>query len=297
MELSYPFPCPQFPPGFRFHPTDQELIIHYLKKKVTASLPHSSSIIAELDLYKYSPWELPEKAVFGEEEWFFFSPRDRKYPNGVRPNRAAGSGYWKATGTDRPILEIGGAQCLGVKKALVFYKGRPPKGTKTDWVMHEYRLLNSLAPTQSQKQKGSMQLDVWVLCRVRQRGSLPRSENVEKLETWSSMPAFHSQAHQKQQELMLRQVEETVKNNIFMFGAHNKANYLQPGNSEEGESTEDSSNIGGNSGGGLDGGCLNPFKTKLSFGEELMLLHPSKRFQFLPDESDSANQGLLDCLV
>jgi hypothetical protein len=75
--------------------------------------------------------------LFGESEWFFFSPRDRKYPNGARPNRAAGSGYWKATGTDKPILTSNGSQCLGVKKALVFYKGRPPKGIKTSWLMIE----------------------------------------------------------------------------------------------------------------------------------------------------------------
>ena len=93
------------------------------------------------------------KAVFGEAEWYFFSPRDRKYPNGVRPNRAAGSGYWKATGTDKPItLSAAGASSessssramIGVKKSLVFYKGRPPKGMKTSWIMHEYRLAEAL---------------------------------------------------------------------------------------------------------------------------------------------------------
>lgn len=89
------------------------------------------------------------KAAFGEKEWYFFSPRDRKYPNGARPNRAAASGYWKATGTDKIILAssfaaAGGAQeNIGVKKALVFYKGRPPKGIKTNWIMHEYRLAES----------------------------------------------------------------------------------------------------------------------------------------------------------
>ncbi|KAI0496718.1 hypothetical protein KFK09_023042 [Dendrobium nobile] len=161
----------QFPPGFRFHPTDQELITQYLWKKVTASLPADWAIIADIDLYKYNPWDLPEKALFGQGEWFFFSPRERKYPNGVRPNRAAASGYWKATGTDKPILSAGGVQCIGVKKALVFYKGKPPKGTKTDWVMQEYRLLDSMAPTQTQKQKSSMRLDDWVLCRVRMKGN------------------------------------------------------------------------------------------------------------------------------
>jgi hypothetical protein len=83
--------------------------------------------------------------LFGENEWYFFSPRDRKYPNGVRPNRAAGSGYWKATGTDRAILSTPTSQNIGVKKALVFYGGRPPKGVKTDWIMHEYRLMGTAA--------------------------------------------------------------------------------------------------------------------------------------------------------
>lgn len=29
---------------------------------------------------------------------------------------------------------------IGFRKALVFYKGKPPNGDKTDWIMHEYRL-------------------------------------------------------------------------------------------------------------------------------------------------------------
>ena len=76
-------------------------------------------------------------AVYGEKEWYFFSPRDRKYPNGSRPNRAAGSGYWKATGADKPI---GSPRPVGIKKALVFYAGKAPKGEKSNWIMHEYRL-------------------------------------------------------------------------------------------------------------------------------------------------------------
>nr|GEW38777.1 NAC transcription factor 56-like [Tanacetum cinerariifolium] len=133
---------PHLPPGFRFHPTDEELVVHYLKKKVE-SVPIPAAIIAEIDLYKFDPWELPAKAAFGEQEWYFFSPRDRKYPNGARPNRAATSGYWKATGTDKPVMTAGGTHKVGVKKALVFYGGKPPKGVKTNWIMHEYRLIDN----------------------------------------------------------------------------------------------------------------------------------------------------------
>lgn len=49
---------PNLPPGFRFHPTDEELVVHYLKKKVD-SVPLPVSIIADVDLYKFDPWELP----------------------------------------------------------------------------------------------------------------------------------------------------------------------------------------------------------------------------------------------
>ncbi|MED6167815.1 hypothetical protein PIB30_006095 [Stylosanthes scabra] len=165
-------PESNLPPGFRFHPTDEELILHYLRKKV-ASIPLPVSIIAEVDIYKLNPWELPAKAAFGEKEWYFFSPRDRKYPNGARPNRAAASGYWKATGTDKTIVVspatvarrvVGQESSVGVKKALVFYKGRPPKGIKTNWIMHEYRLVDNNRPIKLKDT--SMRLDDWVLCRI-----------------------------------------------------------------------------------------------------------------------------------
>ncbi|KAJ3699644.1 hypothetical protein LUZ61_003349 [Rhynchospora tenuis] len=163
--MSNPAPLP---PGFRFHPTDEELILHYLRNR-SASIPCPVDIIAEVDIYKFDPWDLPDKAMYGDKEWYFFSPRDRKYPNGIRPNRAAGSGYWKATGTDKPIQNSVSNENIGVKKALVFYKGRPPKGVKTNWIMHEYRLAEAQASNNYRPLKfrnTSMRLDDWVLCRI-----------------------------------------------------------------------------------------------------------------------------------
>ncbi|OMO50671.1 No apical meristem (NAM) protein [Corchorus olitorius] len=160
----------QLPPGFRFHPTDEELVMHYLCRKC-ASQPIAVPIIAEIDLYKFDPWDLPDLALYGEKEWYFFSPRDRKYPNGSRPNRAAGSGYWKATGADKPI---GQPKPVGIKKALVFYSGKAPKGEKTNWIMHEYRLADV---DRSARKKNSLRLDDWVLCRIyNKKGSIEKQQ-------------------------------------------------------------------------------------------------------------------------
>lgn len=170
----------QLPPGFRFHPTDEELVLHYLCRKAESQV-FAIPVIAEIDLYKFDPWDLPGKAIFGEREWYFFSPRDRKYPNGVRPNRAAASGYWKATGTDKPIhTTVGGIRKIGVKKALVFYKGRAPKGVKTNWIMHEYRLAEGVCASVHNHRKGSLRLDDWVLCRIYKKSTSAQRTGKER---------------------------------------------------------------------------------------------------------------------
>ncbi|XP_020083440.1 putative NAC domain-containing protein 94 [Ananas comosus] len=154
-------------PGFRFHPTDEELVGFYLKRKVQQK-PLSIELIRQLDIYKYDPWDLPKLATTGEKEWYFYCPRDRKYRNSARPNRVTGAGFWKATGTDRPIYSSEGTKCIGLKKSLVFYKGRAAKGIKTDWMMHEFRL-PSLADSSLPKRpldKNIPANDSWAICRI-----------------------------------------------------------------------------------------------------------------------------------
>ncbi|CAK9861108.1 unnamed protein product [Sphagnum jensenii] len=165
---------PWLPPGFRFHPTDEELVSYYLAKKVYNSSSFSGHAIAEVDLNKCEPWDLPEKAKMGEKEWYFFSLRDRKYPTGMRTNRATEAGYWKATGKDRDVTSSRRpSQLVGMKKTLVFYKGRAPKGEKTNWIMHEYRLEGVAAADSNthhlQPPPCIINKDEWVICRIFQK--------------------------------------------------------------------------------------------------------------------------------
>uniref|UniRef100_A0A0D6QY54 NAC domain-containing protein n=1 Tax=Araucaria cunninghamii TaxID=56994 RepID=A0A0D6QY54_ARACU len=160
------------PPGFRFFPTDEEFVSFYLKRKVCRQRlpPHG---IAEIELYKHEPWDLPGKSSLRSRDlqWFFFSPRDKKYPKGSRRNRSTKAGYWKTTGRDRPVCS--GTRKVGMKKTLVYHTGRAPDGKRTDWVMHEYRLedaeLNISATIQ----------DSYVICKIFQKSG-PGPKNGEQ---------------------------------------------------------------------------------------------------------------------
>lgn len=157
----------QLPPGYRFHPTDDELILYYLQKQIdghplpiqipqiclATTNPHTLSGLVLLLMNFYilieslfrvlisQFWKLiltERYSKIGDEYWYFLTSRDRKYPNGKRPNRGAESGYWKATGSDKNVVM--GRKVIGYKKTLVFYQGKPQSGKKTAWIMQEYRV-------------------------------------------------------------------------------------------------------------------------------------------------------------
>ncbi|PPS11222.1 hypothetical protein GOBAR_AA09417 [Gossypium barbadense] len=169
-------------PGFRFHPTDEELVGFYLKRKVEKK-PLRFELIKQIDIYKFDPWDLPTEASMvgggGESESYFFCKRGRKYRNSVRPNRVTGSGFWKATGIDKPVYaqtgDHQGLACIGLKKTLVYYRGAAGKGTKTDWMMHEFRLPYPHESTTvvafSNPKFAAQEAEVWTICRIFKRNS------------------------------------------------------------------------------------------------------------------------------
>ncbi|KAL6851897.1 hypothetical protein ACP4OV_020082 [Aristida adscensionis] len=188
MEVKREAVAPRLPPGFRFRPTDEELVVHYLRRRALACPLPSAVDIPDVRILAHDPSDLLPPG-WSEQERYFFTCKEAKYVKGRRANRATGAGYWKATGKEKPVAVAvpapkgggggGGGQSVlvGMKRSLVFYRGKPPSGCKTDWVMHEYRLAGAgLAPCRraaaAPEAAASRPAEGWVLCRVfRKKGS------------------------------------------------------------------------------------------------------------------------------
>ncbi|XP_057452961.1 protein NTM1-like 9 [Lotus japonicus] len=124
------------PVGFKFHPTEEELISHYLKPKLEGD---DINIIPEIELSNVEPCDIPALSLIKTDkpEWFFFSP----IPLGSKQlRRATRFGYWKSHGHDSVVNETGTNNVIGYKKILAFYEGRRNRKNETiiNWVMYEY---------------------------------------------------------------------------------------------------------------------------------------------------------------
>lgn len=93
------------------------------------------SSLAQREFFQLIAAQYP---ALGDKIWYFFSPKYRKYLNGYQPNRAAGDGYWKATGANKPVDHKD--QVVGLKKALIYYEGKlgHENSKKTNWIMQEF---------------------------------------------------------------------------------------------------------------------------------------------------------------
>ncbi|KAK6121321.1 hypothetical protein DH2020_044934 [Rehmannia glutinosa] len=160
----------KLPPGFRFYPTEEELVVHFLHRKA-ALLPCDPDVIPDLHLYPYDPWDLDGKAMGEGKRWYFYSRRTQ--------SRITGSGYWQSIGVEEPIYSSDGQIKVGLKKYSDFYIGVPWEGVKTNWIMHEYRVLSSnpTSKSSSSQRRNSKivsnkfynDYSKWVICRVYER--------------------------------------------------------------------------------------------------------------------------------
>ncbi|CAN4121317.1 unnamed protein product [Withania somnifera] len=130
------------PPGYRFYPTEEELVEFYLRNKLEGKREDIQRVIPVVNIYNHNPTELPEMGgeviKHDSEQWFFFTPMQDREARGGRPTRLTTQGYWKATGTPGYVYSSNN-RIIGDKRTMVFYKGRAPNGKKTQWKMNEYK--------------------------------------------------------------------------------------------------------------------------------------------------------------
>ncbi|CAL9078302.1 unnamed protein product [Musa textilis] len=167
------------PPGYRFYPTEEELIGFYLRNKLEhRGEDMMEQVVPVAHVHRFDPWQLPPMS--GElcrrdgEQWFFFCPRQEREAHGGRPTRTTASGYWKATGSPTHVYSSMN-RVMGMKRTMVFYLGRAPSGTKTQWKMNEYRALDESATSTIHSSAPPKFRSEFTLCRMYTKSDCSRS--------------------------------------------------------------------------------------------------------------------------
>nr|CAB3485385.1 unnamed protein product [Digitaria exilis] len=177
----------RYPVGFRFTPTLRELVEFYLLPKLLDQPTVPNDAIIEADAYECDPEILTKKYEERgvDDDWFFLSPRSRRYPGGDRPTRrtADNRGRWKpSTGQSKPGKNAAAGHSKGRKglgknlsvgavdfteNTLAYYLGEPKDETKTKWLMQE---LTVPEPEKERdpdaKPRDHMLLNKYVMCKI-----------------------------------------------------------------------------------------------------------------------------------
>ncbi|KAK9278549.1 hypothetical protein L1049_028119 [Liquidambar formosana] len=146
----------KFPVGYRFVPTEEELVTHYLMNKVSYK-PLPPCVIEDIDatkLYSKPPPKCLETTSCEEREWFFFIHQDENFEKPIRMV-GNGIGFWKSSGEENLIYNLDG-NVFASKTYYSYFRGTLPKAKKTHWKMEEYRIHVECNTKQDSKKKGHL---------------------------------------------------------------------------------------------------------------------------------------------
>ncbi|KAJ0245829.1 NAC064 [Hirschfeldia incana] len=134
-----------YPPGYRFVPTDAELIDYYLKPfSRDNSISWPNIPIHHANIYESNPQQLTAEYKKGNlTERFFISERTKIKRNGTKQKRGDhNGGHWHAKAVTKTI-KAKQQGVVGYKTTLNYYVGKQPTGVRTKWLMKEYWLESS----------------------------------------------------------------------------------------------------------------------------------------------------------
>ncbi|KAJ9184517.1 hypothetical protein P3X46_004232 [Hevea brasiliensis] len=222
------------PPGFRFYPTEEELLSFYLHHKLEGKREDLKQVmdrvIPVLDIYDFNPWDLPQLCgdyCHGDQEqWFFFIPRQEREVHGGRPNRLTDTGYWKSTGSPCVVYSSNN-RCIGVKRTMVFYKGRVPNGRKTEWKMNEYKAIQGEVSSSASAHPVLKQ--EFYLCRVYKKAKCLRSFDRRPLGVAIGQMRTDEQGHDDEERVKTRQNPPMVEGRCSIEGSFSEDQQPQVG--------------------------------------------------------------------
>ncbi|KAJ0092594.1 hypothetical protein Patl1_26329 [Pistacia atlantica] len=154
------------PTGFRFNPTDEELI-EILQRKVSGQeMSLHDHFIVERNVYELDPQDLEwdHKVVLSNNERYCYYMRE------TDSREVSGRGWWRATGHVKKIYANN--RVVGYKRPLTFLRftdneRKRKNAFKTNWIMHEYSLDSNTTE--------------WRLCKIKYKGKTSVKEELENI--------------------------------------------------------------------------------------------------------------------
>ncbi|OMO86825.1 No apical meristem (NAM) protein [Corchorus olitorius] len=180
--------------GFRFNPTDEELLEILNQKVVSGNVAPAFDFIVERNIYESEPQDLQwsESVGLNSNERYYLCKRESD------SREVVGRGWWKATSHVKTISSANNAGVMGFKRPLTFHRFKDNQrnrkdAIKTDWIMHEYGL-------------HSIQSD-WRLCKIKYKGKEKHKEEETIMENSDAAAGGSSSSINQEQPLPLNSSE------------------------------------------------------------------------------------------
>ncbi|XP_047056176.1 NAC domain-containing protein 48-like [Lolium rigidum] len=153
--------------GFDFEPSEDELVLHFLRPQLRGFAPRVPGAVVEADPCAATPWELLARhGLLQRGHGYFFAAR-RRGNAVVRRTPAGGGGSWMHSGNrehGRSVTALGVVARWSRTRYGFYVLGGAEGRRSTGWVMTEYEITDPLCYRRADE---GAEDEYWVLCHVR----------------------------------------------------------------------------------------------------------------------------------
>ncbi|XP_060217176.1 NAC transcription factor 29-like [Lycium barbarum] len=152
------------PLGYRFHPTNKELMKYLLGFVRNKPLPEQYQFMQQVDLYAdKEPWQIFEASEGTNNTRYFITPQKKEKPEWKRFARRVGNGTWKTQSKGKEVFDDKG-RLMGYVKSLKYIPAKKSSNNANgEWLMTEYSLYGGYLDAKERKNKG------YVICKIKKK--------------------------------------------------------------------------------------------------------------------------------